>query len=118
MITRLSALSIVISFLVALASLSFAHRSSAFTLDTELEAFLLSGGTLAALCGDLEDPDNPRVKDCSACRLIMAVALPDNLVQPRQTQLPRALKLRHMAQLRHHAAPRDPTQQTWAPPQA
>lgn len=118
MITKLSELVIVTSLIVAMTAIGFAHRVSAQTLDADLEAFLLSGGTLSGLCGDLEDPKNAGADECSACRLIAAMAVPDNFVHPIEARLPHTLKLMRLAQLRHHAVPRDPGQQTRAPPQA
>jgi hypothetical protein len=117
-IVRMSEFAIVASLIVALTAVGFAHRVSAQTLDADLEAFLLSGGTLSGLCGDLEDPKNARADECSACRLIAATVVPDTFEHPTVLRLPQTLKLMRLAQLRHHAVPRDPGQQTRAPPQA
>lgn len=117
-IAQLSDLVVVATMIVALTAVGFAHRVSAQSLNADLEAFLLSGGTLSGLCGDIQDPKNARADECSACRLMATTTVPNNFTHSIKAGLPQTLRLMRLAQLRHHAAPRDPSQQTRAPPQA
>jgi hypothetical protein len=117
-IAQLSDLVVVATLIVALTAVGFAHRVSAQSLNADLEAFLLSGGTLSGLCGDIQDPKNARADECSACRLMATTTVPENFTHSIEARLPQTLRLMRLAQLRHHAAPRDPSQQTRAPPQA
>ena len=61
---------------VALVATGFGHRMPSGT-DTAIEAYVLAGGTAADLCGSPGDEGTLTQRDCPACQIVGAAALPD-----------------------------------------
>lgn len=60
---------------VALVATGFAHRMPS-TDDASLTAYVLAGGDLAELCGDLDGDGLPDHSDCPACQITGNADLP------------------------------------------
>ncbi|MEP2641798.1 hypothetical protein [Roseobacter sp.] len=101
-----------------MATIGFAHRTSAPSMNPDLLAYLDAGGTLDDLCGLAGDTQNGAGQNCDACRLGDTLMCPHHVAAPYTQHLTRTDRMRVIAQLRHHAKPLDPSQLTRAPPQA
>ncbi|MGC3937562.1 hypothetical protein ACOTTU_07110 [Roseobacter sp. EG26] len=104
--------------ILATASLGIAHKSAPTDLDPYLTAYLQAGGSLSDICGDLEGDPHRTTRDCDACRLMDGALAARNMSEFRLKVTAHIQRMRLRAQLRHHAKPLDPAQQTRAPPQA
>ncbi|QYZ69554.1 hypothetical protein [Neotabrizicola shimadae] len=60
----------------ALIATGFGHRMPSAN-DSMIDAFLLSGGSLADLCGDTDGNGLPDHGDCPACHIVASAELPD-----------------------------------------
>ena len=106
---------LVAALAVAFATSGFAHKTAKLPIDPDLEAYLQIAGSLDGICGTLDDPSGA-TPGCEACRLADTTMTPTNMSDPGQIILPVTRQLRHVALLRHHAKPLDPSQRTRAPP--
>ena len=61
---------------VALVASAFAHRIPSVS-DTAVQAYVLAGGNLLDICGDLGSDGKATHRDCPACHIIGAAMLPD-----------------------------------------
>ncbi len=102
---------------MSLAVSGFAHKSASAPMNADLQAYLEMGGTLDDICGAFGQPGMATPK-CEACRLADTVMAPILQARTMPGTSPVIRQMRHVAQLRHHAKPLDPSQQTRAPPQA
>ena len=62
---------IVATLLIALASVSYAHRFHVADIDDELLQYLEAGGSLADICSDIEEGDTTGSEHCEAWRLLL-----------------------------------------------
>ncbi|MBE0453946.1 hypothetical protein [Roseovarius autotrophicus] len=68
---------------VALTAVGFAHRGGALP-DTDYAAYLAAGGSAGDLCADEHAPNQHEAEatGCETCRLVAAMALPDEARAP------------------------------------
>jgi hypothetical protein len=64
------------SLTVALVATGYGHRMPSAN-DSMMDAFLLSGGSLADLCVDTDGNGLPDHGDCPACHIVASAGLPD-----------------------------------------
>ena len=71
---------------VALVAPGFAHRVPS-TSDASLAAYMLAGGEIADLCGDLDGDGLPDHADCPACHIAGGADLPPAILTLRDADL-------------------------------
>jgi hypothetical protein len=67
---------LIFALTVALVAAGYGHRMPSAN-DSMIEAFLLSGGSLADLCADTNGDGLPDHGDCPACHIVASAGLPD-----------------------------------------
>lgn len=101
----------------ALVAVGFGHRMPTAS-DVALENYVLSGGDLSALCGDMGDDEQAMTGDCPACHIVAATILPDPPVSVFKADLIFVAKIVAPCQDRARRAVLDPAHGTRAPPLA
>jgi hypothetical protein len=75
-VTLFHRLVLIFALTVALVATGYGHRIPSAN-DSMIEAFLLSGGSLADLCADTDGDGQPDHGDCPACHIVASPDLPD-----------------------------------------
>lgn len=73
-----SKLLVVLALICALAGSGFAHRVAEPSGEPALAAYVLAGGSLAELCGDVDGPRHDILQSCEACRLVNSAVLAEH----------------------------------------
>jgi hypothetical protein len=83
----LRSLGFVVTTILALAliAVGFGHRMPSAE-DARVEAFVLAGGDLSDICGDIGDGSVAH-RPCPACQIVSAIALPENAGPVRPAEL-------------------------------
>lgn len=103
---------------VAMASASFAHAVMSRTTSPELSAYLAAGGSLAEICGDLEDRESHSGSKCEACRLIEVAAVPPEMSGARLSLTDRTRRFAFISKQLLQSRGLDPARLSRAPPTA
>jgi hypothetical protein len=75
-VTLFHRLVLIFSLTVALVATGYGHRMPSAN-DSMIDAFILSGGSLADLCADTDGDGLPDHDDCPACHIVASADLPD-----------------------------------------
>ena len=102
---------------VALVATGFAHRLP-HAADADLQAFVLAGGDLGALCDDLGDTGGSSHPDCPACQIVGAADLPPATPALRDANLVFIAQVIAPRESRAVRGVRDPARGLRAPPLA
>lgn len=102
---------------VALVATSFAHRIAQPEMSPELAAYVAAGGSIADICGTVDENGNVVGVDCEACRVSDHLSGLPTCQQRLLSVTDRVLTFRFVAKRIAKGQPLDPARLTRAPPQ-
>lgn len=102
---------------VALIATGFGHRIPSAG-DMALQQYVLSGGSVADLCGDLDGDSLPDHSDCPACHIVATAAPPDARLSLHDADLFVVAKIVAPRESRVFRSVLDPARSLRAPPLA
>lgn len=108
---------LMLALIVALVATGFGHRIPSSN-DSMIEAFVLSGGSLADLCADTDGNGLPDHGDCPACHIVASADLPEADLTLRDADLAFVAKVVAPRESRALRMVLDPARGMRAPPLA
>ena len=102
---------------VALVATAFAHRMPSAS-DVAIEAYILAGGDLSDICGDMGSDGNATHRDCPACHIAASAMVPDAPQSIAEVEYVHVATVVAPQQSRAIRTVRDPARGMRAPPLA
>jgi hypothetical protein len=108
---------VVAAFAIALVATGFGHRIPSQS-DAAEQAYVLAGGDLADICGDIDEDGLPDHADCPACHIVASADLPASNLTLRDADLAFVAKVVAPRESRAVRGVLDPARGMRAPPLA
>lgn len=113
----LARVAVVAAFAIALVATGFGHRIPSQAVAAE-QAYVLAGGDLADICGDIDGDGLPDHANCPACHIVATADLPASNLTLRDADLAFVAKVVAPRESRAVRGVLDPVRGMRAPPLA